>query len=47
MTEEVIPSQMLEENVLVQESGVAELAEGMAAVRSVVGIALAAVSCQL
>ena len=46
MAEEVVPSQMPVQLVFVDEASVAELAEGMASVRGVVGIAFAAMQGQ-
>ena len=46
VTEEVVPPEMPEELVLVDEARVAKLAERMAAVRGIVRIALAPVSGQ-
>ena len=47
MAEEVLPPQVEEERVLVEEALVAELAEGVAAVGGVVGVALPPVRGQL
>ena len=46
VAEEVVPSQMPVQLVFVDEASVAELAEGMASVRGVVGIAFAAMQGQ-
>ena len=47
MAEEVLPSEVEEERVLVEEALLAELAERVAAVRGVVGVALPAVQRQV
>ena len=47
MAEEVLPPQVEEERILVEEALVAELAERVAAVGSVVGVALPPVRGQL
>ena len=47
MAEEVFPSEVEEERVLVEEALLAELAERVAAVRGVVGVALPAVQRQV
>ena len=47
MAEEMVPSQMLEEEVFVHKAGVAELAERVAPVGGIVCVPFTPVSCQL